>query len=653
MTYPHLARRVLPARNVAVVAAYLGVVLLHTTLVMLALRSRADVQNIDYWYHLYVGSQQDWSVAHTLAHGFYPLGYPWLLRTAIDYGFDGVRVGQLISWLGSVLVLSSVFGITLRLTRSLLLALLAGALLITNRYFLEFAVLEGNDMLSAGLQLLAVYAVWRIGPADDDHATKRLTMVAGCLLGLGYLMRYTALIAVPCLLLALALKRRQQPRQVIRLGILLCATFTIVAAVQIVPALIAYGTPFYNTQAKNVWFGVYGNQDWLTNWNKVPPTITLGEVIALDPLRFVTHWSTEFVRAFSSLRLWWLPLHGAWIIGGVAVACSRRLELGDRALLLSMLLLPTLSTALAWLAPRFLLVPLAIHTLLIVALIDWLASWLPLARSYRLATGALALLVGIGQAGPAIEWLRTPGMTIASQTTKLLRLAGMQEPAQVGTNNWLLHAADTDEHTVFVQLSNVLPYPGSIDELLSKPQAAELQYLVLDYQANAGDYSAIKPDALADKDRIAPLSLDTQETIFCIQPCQIESSTPDQVSFANGMRLIGHRLRTADQRVALYLYWQTDRALTEEYIVSLRVLDDQGNVVTQQDGAPQLGTYPTTSWQPGTPIVDYHLLERAVPGAGRYRLELSVYEQSSRQTVAATRVDAQPATTIVVEEFSR
>lgn len=655
MTYPRLAGRVLPARKIAVVAAFLGVALLHTALVVLALRSRADVQNIDYWYHLYVGTQQDWSVAHTLAHGFYPLGYPWLLRTGIDYGIDGVRLGQLLSWIGSVLALASVFGIALRLTRSLLLAVLAGLLLIANRSFLEFAVLEGNDMLAAGIQLLAVYVVWQITPERDDHTAKRLSLVAGGVLGLGYLFRYTALTAVPCLLLALALKRRHQPRHVLHLAILLCSAFTVAAAVQIVPALIAYGTPFYNTQAKNVWFGIYGNQDWVTNWGAIPPTITLGEVIAIDPLRFVTHWWTEFARAFTSLRLWSLPLHLAWIAGGVVVALTRRLDLGDRALLLAALLLPTLATALAWLAPRFLLVPLLIQPLLIVALIGWVAERLPLARPYQLATGAAAaaLLIGLGQAGPTSEWLRTPGLTFSSRVTALLRLAGMQEPASVATNDWLLHEADTDEHSAFVQLFTVLPYPASLDELLAKPQVAGMQYLVLNYQSGTGDFSAIQPDALADKQHLAPLSLDPRETIFCVQPCQIEASTPDQITFANGMQLIGHRLRTADQRASLYLYWRADQALTEDYVVSLRVLDAQGKVVAQQEGLPQLGTYPTSSWQPGTPIVDYHLLERAVPGPGRYRLELSVYQQHSGQPVAATRVGAQPATTIVVQEFAR
>lgn len=655
ITYPQQVAPVYAVRSLSTVAVCIGVLTLHTVLVLLALRTRSDVQNVDYWYHLYVGRRMNWSQAETLTHGFYPLGYPWLLRTAIDLGIDGVRFGQFLSWLGSVLVLASIFSIARRMTGSIVLALLAAALVISNRYFFALAVLEGNDMLAAGLQLVALALVWHITPQSMWTAAKRLSIAAGCALGLAYLARYTALIIVPALLLALVIKRRAQPREALLLALLLSSSFVLSAAVQLVPSLIAFGTPFHNTQAKNVWFGVYGNQDWINNWEKVPPTITLSQVIQLDPARFVAHWWTEFRSAFTSLRLWSLPLHLAWIAGGVLVATTRRLTLGDRVLLLTALLLTIAATALAWVAPRFLLVPLLLQALLIVILVDRLARWLPAMRSYRTAAGTLlALVIGLTEVTSLVAWFKISAVTYPQRVTVLLRLAGMGVASEVGTNDWFLNAADTVEHTQFVQLHQVLPYPSSIDELLALPQTAALRYLVLNYtEKGAGDYSAIQADALENKQRLVPLALGSSETAFCVWPCRFEDSTADQVRFHNGMRLTGHRVRVADGDIGVYLYWLAEQRLTDDYMIALRVLDEQGTIVAQQEHAPQLGTYPTSAWEPEAVVVDFNRLERAVTGPGSYRLALVVYEQQSGQPVVATRPGGPAETTVIVQEFSR
>ena len=342
----------------------------YTLLVFTFLRPHNAIANLDFWYHIELGRRLDMAQPATLTDGLYPLGYPAILRFAVQNHVDALRVGQALAWLGGLLSLVGLFVLSYRITREPFLALGGAVLLITNLRFLSTAGYEGNDLLAGGLQVIALWLAWEIADHGEWRACFSFALAAGVVAGLAYLVRYTALIMLPILLLLAILQRRGLWRRGLVLGGVLLAAFLLTTLVQTIPSALVHGNPFYNTQAKNVWFGIYGQRDWVNNWGKVWDSISLGEVLALGPRAFVTHWWREFLRFFWEMPLWTRFWHIAWITGGLFLLFYRRLPLVRRLLLLAALLVPTAVTAMAWLDPRFLLVPLVMQALIIVLLLD-------------------------------------------------------------------------------------------------------------------------------------------------------------------------------------------------------------------------------------------------------------------------------------------
>gem|GEM_PF-2618928 len=480
--------------------------------------------------------------------------------------------------------------------------------------------------------------------------------LAGVLLGLAYLTRYTALIMAVVLLIYLAVLYRRTPRRALTGAAWLLAAFAVVTAVQLVPSWQAHGNPLYNEQAKNVWFGIYGQGDWVHNWPKVPDSIPLREVIAIDPARFLDHWLHQLRSAFTS-PLWPLPLHIAALLAIPALLLSRRPSAARRLLLLMTLLVPLAVTALAWLAPRFFLVPLWIEAVLIA----WLAyrlvqvvPWERLARAaHRTADGgtstgsrwphgeirhgeipyaavaSLLLVAAFGlQLPAAIEWFSEPPMTRPVEVNDFLRLAGMEDPRRVATNDPYLHAADEATRTRYVQIYAVDPKPDSAEALLANPLAADWQYLVLDYRNGFGSYDDLRNEFREARDSLAPLALSEDRDVFCVVPCAADQATPAGITFENGMRLTGYGVNTAAGEGSLYLYWQADEPLSRSYKVSVRVLDASGRELVQVDSVPQLWTYPTTAWEPRKTVVDFY--------------SWSIDEDTRRQDGSSPRQDEDP-----------
>ena len=617
----------------------------YTLLALVYLYPRDAIANIDFWYHISVGYRLAWGDPQSLVDGVYPLGYPLLLRVATQAGVDALRFGHLLSWAGGLLLLGATFSLTYQLTRRLAFAAAGALLLLFNVYFLTFATYEGNDMLAAGLQLAALATLWAsTAPERPRLFSPPLLLLHGTLLGLAYLTRYTALILLPVSLLYLLVRYRpapaggpRSPRPLLRAGLLVFAPFMVVAGAQLVPAWQAYGNPFYNEQAKNVWFGIYGAGDWVNNWGKAPDDIRLAEVIAIDPERFFRHWWDELRRPFVSLRLWPLPLHVTWIIALPALALSRALLPSRRLLLLLSLLLPLAATALAWLAPRFLLVPLALAAVL-TAWVAWrLHQSLPWNKrlSAALLAGLLILSAVALQGRSAYAWLSATPLTHPQEVNRLLRLAGMEEAAEVGTNDPYLHAADNVMRSRYQQTIYVDPAPESVEALLEHPAAAGWRYLVLDYHNGFGEYGHLREAFRQARSHLAPLSLSERRDIFCLRPCPGPAVAPLSLSFDNGMQLAGYRLAQTDEAGALYLYWQAEEQIERSYKVSVRVVDPAGHTVAQVDSIPQSWSLPTTAWPVATPILDFYYWELEQDCAA-CTVALLVYEELSQEPVLAT-----------------
>jgi 4-amino-4-deoxy-L-arabinose transferase-like glycosyltransferase len=89
----------------------------------------------------------------------------------------------------------------------------------------------------------------------------------------------------------------------------------------------------------------------------------------------------------------------------------------------------------------------------------------------------------------------------------------------------------------------------------------------------------------------------------------IENST--QLNLGDQMALLGYDVRQATFTVGcprLVLYWQALADMEEDYTVFVHVLDQQGQILTQEDSQPRKGTYPTSFWEVGEIIEDEHPL---------------------------------------------
>jgi hypothetical protein len=584
-----------------------------------------------------VGQRLQWNDPQTLVDGLYPLGYPLVLRLAAERGLDALRIGQILSWGGGFLTLGALFLLVYSMTGSVIMAVAGSALLLTNGQFLYHATFEGNDLLAAGLQAAAVLMLW-YGLSDQPTPRSRLWIsLSGVLLGLAYLARHTALLLLPIALLCTILRYGRSRRDVLSAVALYSAGFLAVTAVQWIPSLIAYHNPFYNHHAKNVWFRMYGQRDFINNWRKVPDTISLREVIALDPGRFLLHWYTQVRSALVTTMLWPWPLQIGWVLALALLLFARQPGPSRRLLLVMIVAATVIVTAMVWLAPRFLLVSLWTEAVLIAWLAWYLTRLLPLSKRSQLATagGALLILAVLSQWQGLRDWLRTPPLIYPLEVNSFLRIAGMQDASRVATNDRYLHATDEPFRTRYSRTYQVDESPSTVGELLEKEAAANWEYLVMDYSSGQGNYQDMGDAFRNDKQRLAPLSLADRRDVFCVLPCKLSEATPVDLVFGQGMHLVGYRLLRTQGAGALYLYWRAEGALGSSNKVSVRLRDEANRVIFQKDNIPQLGTWPTTQWRSGDLVVDFYSW-RLDPQNNDYALSILVYDEASLEPMAAT-----------------
>ena len=89
------------------------------------------------------------------------------------------------------------------------------------------------------------------------------------------------------------------------------------------------------------------------------------------------------------------------------------------------------------------------------------------------------------------------------------------------------------------------------------------------------------------------------------------------------------------------LEWGTEQAIQTRYAVSVQLLDPRGQVIAQHDGEPQGGAAPTTTWMPGSSILDNRgvwIPFGAPPGV--YRLIAALYDPIAGQRLSTPYGDA-------------
>ena len=238
-------------------------------------------------------------------NGFYPLGYPLLLLSLTQPSPIGRGIGEGDAAFAAAKIAAIWATVILATAAYLLSGALLGkprsfltlVTLAVNPYFWQSAFFVGTDMPWAALQCLAL-----LGCTLAIQRQKwPIFALAGMATGLAYLMRYTALLTLPVVCAYLMLARpltRAGSYANLRGALAFTVLFLLFSLPQLWISWQAKGNPFFNLQAKNVWFGIYGNSDWWTHWREVPSDISLGQVFLTSPGRFLGHWGQEFIK-------WW------------------------------------------------------------------------------------------------------------------------------------------------------------------------------------------------------------------------------------------------------------------------------------------------------------------------------------------------------------
>jgi 4-amino-4-deoxy-L-arabinose transferase-like glycosyltransferase len=99
----------------------------------------------------------------------------------------------------------------------------------------------------------------------------------------------------------------------------------------------------------------------------------------------------------------------------------------------------------------------------------------------------------------------------------------------------------------------------------------------------------------------------------------------------------------AGDTLSLRTFWQVEQPFTADYFIFVHVLNAAGQTVAQRDAPPWQGRFPTSSWRPGSLIVD--LNDLPLPAdlpPGEYTLVVGMFDPASGAH-PPTQIDGKPA----------
>jgi hypothetical protein len=113
------------------------------------------------------------------------------------------------------------------------------------------------------------------------------------------------------------------------------------------------------------------------------------------------------------------------------------------------------------------------------------------------------------------------------------------------------------------------------------------------------------------------------------------------------IRLLGYELEHAQRdtpyALDLTLYWQATAPVDRDYSVFVHLVDQEGDLVTQDDAPPGDPFFGTTTWLPGVIVPDRHALSLpAGSPLGDYLLRVGLYHPSSEDRLPATGPSGEP-----------
>ncbi len=598
-------------------------------------------------------------------HGLYPLGYPLLLRIGRELGVDVLHTAFALSILGGFLGLVGTYHLVLRMTGQWRLALLTELLQACMAFYLFYASLDSTDMLASGLLLYAFPLLLA------EERRWQATFWAGFLMGLSYLIRYTASLTIACgtlfLLMPLLAYRDRGSLRVT--GFFLLGAF-IGAFPQLLCSLLIKGNPFYNEQAHNLWFHLRGSADYIYAWHEVPMDITLLEVVRGQPRAFFTHWWHTFLSywltgdaysvdgffgLFAHAGFWFAMLYrqgdlkpkartffGISIVGLVAFLGMVRL---DRRFLITLMPLQT------WGSLYFL----------------W--SLLPERVMFRhrqlpLRWPLLLLLCIPYFHQPLSFMVSNPADETVVEVSNTLHAAGMETASEVFSTNVEYHDVASPWKWRYAMAFALARDLKTQEEILGYIREHGYRFFIMDRATGLFLYP--NQEALLNPESRPPgltpvyVPDGREAVIYRVEGPHWSSPIPVSATWQNGIVLTGYELyRSLDQppgsgrRVGLYLYWRATVPVSQSLKVFVHVLDTEGNLVTQHDSVPALWTYPVSRWAPWETVVDFHPLLFIPPvGEGPFTIRAGFYNENTGERVPVRSAKEAVDNAIVVTQFT-
>jgi hypothetical protein len=153
----------------------------------------------------------------------------------------------------------------------------------------------------------------------------------------------------------------------------------------------------------------------------------------------------------------------------------------------------------------------------------------------------------------------------------------------------------------------------------------------VDYRLELGFYDPASSEVLKtkDSDRVVfePIKLAPETVPFP------KETTTCQYDFADQLSLRGYKVDVnGRESLTVITYWQALSEIRKDNLVSILLLDQNGQVVAQKQAAPGIKAYPTSAWPQNQTIVDFQWLQLP-PNlqAGTYRLSIGIMDQQSAQ----------------------
>jgi hypothetical protein len=120
---------------------------------------------------------------------------------------------------------------------------------------------------------------------------------------------------------------------------------------------------------------------------------------------------------------------------------------------------------------------------------------------------------------------------------------------------------------------------------------------------------------------------------------------PARVRFGETAELLGIRLDDStldtEGQLSVQLLWRSLQGSDTYGKVFVHLIDDKNQLVAQHDAPPVQGAYPFAIWQPGTMVLDEHVLhvDPDTLTSGPYRLEIGIYDPDTLQRWTAENAD--------------